>query len=160
MQNLEKQIIELVAVDRLFIPLSSMEGKLKRKRPKLAEAINLPKDKPEYCGERVYARVSVEDKLKARTISQAVASYCEDFKAEGKILTQYIENERAKSETHLYFGVNPGKRLTADDYMNVMKDLGFDEVSGRNLYHELIEVSRGISKKRQEERSILIGSIE
>ncbi len=156
-ENIERQIIELVATDRLYTPVSSMSGKLERKRPKLAEAIEIPRG-TRFNGERVYARVEVEDKMKARTISNAVAKYCEEHPAEGKVLTQYIEDERAGSETHLYFGMQEGKRLTAEDYLGVMRNLGFTEGTARGLYAELIEVSRALARKRDEERSVLIGS--
>jgi hypothetical protein len=57
--------------------------------------------------------------------------------------------------------VNEGCRLTEADYMGVLKDLGFGEVTARGLYTELIEVSRNLSKKRgSPERSVLIGKCE
>jgi hypothetical protein len=52
--------------------------------------------------------------------------------------------------------MNDGCRLTADDYLGVMANLGFTEAQARNLYEPLIVTSRSISKKRDEERSILI----
>ena len=38
-ETLERQIIQLIATDRIDIPISSMSGKLKRRKPKLAEAV-------------------------------------------------------------------------------------------------------------------------
>ena len=40
-ENLEGQIIEILATDRIDVPISSMSGKLKRAKPKLAKAVNL-----------------------------------------------------------------------------------------------------------------------
>jgi|SRR3989344_3210744 len=162
-ETLERQVIDLIATDRLHIPISSMEGKLKRRKPKLAEAVSIPRG-TSFNGERVYAKVTYQPNvtMKSRTIAQAIAKYCEEHPAEGAILTQYIEDERAGSETYLHFGVQEGRRLTADDYLGVMRDLGFSEGVSRNLYPELMEVSRRIQEKRKqsgtEERSILIGS--
>jgi hypothetical protein len=153
-ESLERQIVALVAADRFGIPIKSMAGKIDRMKPKLAEALDLPKGR--YAGERVFARVEFEDKLKSRTISQAVAAYCEKYSAEGKILTQMIEDERAVRETHLYFGINPGCRLTADDYLGVMSNMGFTETQARTLYSPLIETSRTIAKKRDEERRVML----
>ena len=34
-EQIERQIIELIATDRIDIPVSSMSGKLKRKKPSL-----------------------------------------------------------------------------------------------------------------------------
>ena len=154
-ETLERQIIQLVAADRFHIVSSSLDGKLKRRKEKMAEAIGI--GKTQYAGERVYARVEVEDKLKSKRMADAVAEYCEKYPAPGKILTQMIEDERSISETHLYFGVNAGCRLTADDYLTVMSDLGFTEKQAAGLYEPLINSSRAIAKKRDEERSILIG---
>ncbi len=154
MESLEKQLIGLIAADRLDVPISSMSGKLKRMKPKLANAIILPG--ANYSGERAYARVEVEDKLKARTMSEAVDEFCTQYPNPGQVLTQMIEDKRAEKETHLYFGMNTGCRLTADDYLSVMAKLGFTEVQARNLYEPLIVTSRNISKKRDEERSIIL----
>jgi len=37
MANIERQLIELIATDRIDKPISSMSGKLKRAKPKLAK---------------------------------------------------------------------------------------------------------------------------
>ena len=73
-EPLERQVIQLVAADRFAIPINSIAGKLDRMKPKLAEALALPNGK--YNGNRVYARVEVEDNLKSRRMSEAVAAYC------------------------------------------------------------------------------------
>jgi hypothetical protein len=96
----------------------------------------------------------------ARKMKDAVAEYCEKYPAQGQILTQMIEDKRSERETHLYFGINDGCRLTADDYKGVMNTLGFTEAQARNLYEPLISTSRAIAKKRDEERSILVGKYE
>ena len=91
-------------------------------------------------------------------MSDAVAKYCEEHPAEGKVLTQYIEDERAVKEIYLHFGVQEGKRLTAEDYLGVMENLGFSPATARSLYPELMDISRKIQTKREyAERSILIG---
>jgi hypothetical protein len=154
-EQLERQLIGLIAADRLDVPISSMSGKLKRMKPKLARAIELPTGK--YQGERVYARVEAEDRLKARTMSEAVDEFCTQYPKYGEALTQIIEDKRSISEIYLHFGMQEGCRLTADDYLGVMANLGFNESSARNLYGPLMETSRQITRKRDEERSILIG---
>ena len=158
MTNTERQVIELIAADRIYRPISSIEGKLKRMRPKLARAIDLGK-KGSFQGDRTYARLDETDRMKSRTMKEAVANFTEAFPRYGKILSGYIEEQRALRETNLYFGTNPNSRLTADDYMKVMGDMGFTETGARNLYPELMNVSRNLAKKRKEtERSILVNS--
>jgi hypothetical protein len=154
-EETERQIIALVAADRMDIPVSSMSGKLKRMKPKLARAVDLDRRKS-YQGERVYARIESENLQKAKGMKEGVEQFCEKFPQYGKILQGMIEEERVVRETHLYFGTNEGRRLTADDYLTVMADLGFGEASARSLYHELIEISRNLSRKRGEERSIML----
>jgi len=155
-EELERRIIRLIATDRIEVPISSMSGKLKRKKPKLGQEIELPKAK--YIGERVYARIVEEDEMKARTMKEAVAQFCGQYPTHGKVLQGIIAEKRLQKETHLYFGVNEGCRLTEDDYMTVLKDLGFGEVTAHGLYQELIEVSRNLSRKRgSPERSVLVG---
>jgi len=155
-KTLERQVIELIAADRIFITASSIDNKLKRMRPKLAQAIELPRN--QYSGQRVYARIKEEDETgKARTISEAVDTFSARYPKYGQILNGLIAEKRTAKETNMYFGVNPGCRLTAEDYLGVMANLGFTEARARNLYEPLIESSRAIARKRDEERSILIG---
>jgi hypothetical protein len=158
-EKLERQLIELIATDRIDVPISSMSGKLKRAKKKLAPAVDLSayKDK-NFEGERVYARVETEDKEKARTMSAAIDVFCKQYKRPGKVLKGIIAEKRIKSETHLYFGMNEGRRLTADDYRGVMANLGFTPASAEGLYGKLMEASRKISRSRVDgERSILVG---
>ena len=95
--------------------------------------------------------------MKARGTKDGIDLFCQNYPRQGAILRGYIEEQRALRESHLYFGVNEGCRLTADDYMNVMSSLGLSEKVSSDLYPELMQVSRNLSKKREEERSVLIG---
>lgn len=159
-ENIEQRVIRLIATDRIEIPISSLSGKLKRKKPKMAKDIQLPESQ-RYNGERVYARVETEDLMKARTMKEAVADFAEQYPAHGKILDGLIAEKRLQKETHLYFGVRDGCRLTQEDYLGVMRDLGFGETTARGLYSELIEVSRDLAKKRgSPERRVLIGKTD
>jgi len=158
MENIERQIIEIIATDRIYIPISSMKGKLERQKPKLAKAVELSDYKNNFVGERVYARVETDDiTQKARTMSEAVNEFAEKYSRPGKILKGLIEEKRQAKESNLYFGMNQGCRLTANDYLSVMEGLGFSGEHAETLYQELMKVSRDLSKKRDEERSILIG---
>jgi len=156
-ENLERQIIELIATDRIDVPISSMSGKLKRQKPKIGQAIDLSEYDGNFEGNRVYARVGGEDRMKARGMSAAIEEFAEQYPRHGEILQGMIAEERVVRESHLYFGVNPGCKLTAEDYVGVMQNLGFTEATARSLYPELMNVSRKISRKRDEERSVLIG---
>src|SRR3989344_1022782 len=155
-ENIEDKIITLIATDRIDIPISSMSGKLKRAKPKLAKGI-AEDISGRYEGSRVYARIENEDEMKARGMKEGIELFSNEFPKYGTILRGLIEEQRALRETHLYFGVNSGCRLTADDYMGVITGLGFSEARSRELYPDLMDASRSISRKREEERSVLIG---
>jgi len=158
MNDTQRQIIDLVAAERLFRPITSMAGKLERQRPKLARAIDLDPYKGKFNGERAYARVVAEDKLKSRTIREGVDQFAQEHPKMGQILNQMIEDSRSVSETHMYFGMQTGCRLTADDYLTVMDKLGFNEAEAQRLYEPLMQVSRKMANKKGDiERSILIG---
>ncbi len=153
---LERKVIELIAVDRIDIPISSLSGKLKRRKPKVAQEVDLSAYDGNFVGERAYARVESVDMEKAKGIREGVDEFSRKFPNYGKILNGIIEEKRKERETHLYFGLHEGRRLTSEDYMGVMRDLGFSEARAEGLYQELMEVSRNLSRKRDEERRILI----
>jgi|SRR3989344_3283086 len=154
--ELERKVLELIAMDRIEMPISSLSGKLKRQKPKFAKEIDL-NGKAVYDGERCYARIKKEDLEKARGIREGVEEFSKKFPNYGKILNGLIEEKRKEKETHLYFGMYENCRLTEADYIGVMQNLGFTETGARNLYPELMQVSRNLSRKRDEERRILIG---
>ena len=154
---LERQLIELIAADRIDIPISSLSGKLKRLKPKLAAQVDITQYGNYFTGERVYARVETDETMKARGMKEGIEEFSKLYPRYGAVLTGLIEEKRIEKEVNMYFGINPGCKLTSEDYMGVMKNLGFSESGARNLYPELMDVSRKISRKRDEERSILVG---
>ncbi|MBM3247280.1 hypothetical protein FJZ17_01925 [Candidatus Pacearchaeota archaeon] len=155
-ETFERQVIQLVAADRAYVPVSSLDGKLKRMRVKLAQDMVVPNGN--YVGERVFAKVDDEDRMKARGMKEGIEEFERRHPQYGSELRSLIEEKRAERELHLYFGVNPGCRLTADDYLGVMADLGFTEAQARTLYGPLLETSRAIARKRDEVRSVMLAS--
>lgn len=156
MTNTEGRLIELIATDRIEIPISSMSGKLKRQKPEIArgvaEGFNL-----RYSGDRAYARVVEEDKMKARGMKEGIEMFAQQYPQHAEVLYAMIEFKRAEKETHLYFGMKDGCRITADDYREVMTNLGFTPAMSEELYPALMDVSRKLSRQRGEERSVMIG---
>lgn len=157
---MEQQIIQLIARDRLEIPLSSMYQKVKNKKGKDAKSLAEVLGESRFSSERVFAFVEEEDKERARGMKEAVAEFSEQFPKYGQILAGKIAEKRTIAEKHLYFGVNHGSRLTTDDYVNVMQSLGLSETAARNLYPDLVKVSRKLANEREEERSIIVGKYE
>jgi len=155
-EDLEDDILELIAMDRLAIPISSMSAKLKRQQPELAKEIDLG-DKRQYQGQRCYARIEDKNLEKARTLSEGIKLFSKKYPEYGDKLKEIIKQKREVKETHLYYGMNKGCILTEADYIGVMQSLGFTETTARSLYPELMAVSRSLAKKRKEERKIMIG---
>ena len=157
-EQTERAIIELIATDRIDIPISSMSGKLKRAKPKLAQAVDLAEYGGLFVGDRAYAKVEYENVEKARTMREGVEVFKDKYPQYGRILEGIIAEKRVERETHLYFGLNENSRLTANDYLGVMTSLGFTEAAARSFYPELLDASRRISRAREEDkRSVMIG---
>ncbi|MFH1211023.1 MAG: hypothetical protein V1645_03840 [archaeon] len=156
---MEKKVLELIAQDRIDIPLSSMEQKLRKVKMsnagELADVVGTG-----FYGERSFAYVSFEDKNRARGMKEAIAEFEQEFPKYGAILRGLIAEKRVKREEHLYFGLNSGCKLTGDDYMGVMKSVGLSDTTSRSLYPDLMDVSRKLSKARNEDRSLIVGKYE
>jgi len=158
MENIETQLIELIATDRIHKPISSMSGKLKRNQPKIARGIDLREFDFNFEGDRTYARVEFKDVMKARGMRDGVEIFSARFPVYGEILNDLIEEQRESRETHLCYDMHEGRRLTSADYMGVMKSLGFSDSTSESLYPELMDISYKLARKRGEtERRILIG---
>jgi hypothetical protein len=157
---MEKQIIELIARDRLEIPLSSMYQKVKRVKGKDAKSLANLLGKNRFESQRVYAYVEDDDQMKARGAKEAIVEFSRDYPKYGAILNGMIEEKRMIAEKHLYFGVNPQCRLTTEDYVNVMQSIGLSQGTARELYPDLLNVSRKLAKEREESRNVIVGKYE
>jgi len=160
-EELERRTIELVATDRLYVPSSSFDGKLERRRPKLAAGLGLTSRG--YQGERTYVRIETKDKKEARGLRNGIAKFAEQYPDHAGILEQCIKEERTVREKRMYFGVQDGKRLTNDDYMAVLTGMGLGPVTAQKYCDVALDISRRMQQEREKkgkpeaERSILIG---
>jgi hypothetical protein len=155
-ENTEQQLIALIATDRLHIPISSLEGKFKRRKIKFASEIELPTGR--FQGPRTYAYEQDEEGKKARGMAAGIKEFCDRHPNYGDELRGLIAEQRTTREPTLYFGMNEGCRLTGEDYLAVLGDIGFSEAQAQRFYEPLIEASRKISRARADgQRSILIG---
>jgi hypothetical protein len=154
---MENRIIGLIAQDRIEIPLSSLYQRLKREKKANATSLSETLRESRVDGERAYAFFAREDKNRARGMKEAIADFSQQFPKYGAILNGMVAEKRVRSEDHVYFGMNAGCRLTADDYIEVMTSVGLSEGSARSLYPDLMELSRKLAKARDEERSVIVG---
>jgi hypothetical protein len=95
--------------------------------------------------------------MKARGMAEGIEEFKSLYPQEGKVLQEIIDETRKQKETHLYFGMKDGCKITSDDYMGVMSNLGFSPGMAKELYPALMDVSRKLSRQRGEERNIMIG---
>jgi len=160
-ENLERQVIELVATDRLYIPSSSFDGKLERSRPKLAKTLNFSDGN--FEGERAYARVVDSNKNVSKDMRAGIGKFANEFPQYGQILNGYIEEARVKKEQHVYFGMNEGRRVTRDDYLGVLEGMGLGPATSEKYLDVAMDISRTMQAKREKsgkpeaERKVLIG---
>jgi hypothetical protein len=152
----EEALIYLIAADRLHKPVSSMDGKLSRRKKKVLEDIDVGQS-GKFVGERCFARVETENLEVARGVKEGIKAFTERHPKYGAELKALIEEKREERETHLYFGMNEGCRLTRADYMGVMNSLGYSEAAAARLYAPLMGVSRSLAAKSSDDRRILIG---
>jgi hypothetical protein len=147
MEKTEQQLLALVAADRLHMPVSSMVSRIGTRRKNFLADLDLGKS-GNYDGERVYARTESEDLEKARGTRDGIDEFAKRYPKYGKILNGLIEEKRTEKETHLYFGMNEGSRLTKADYMSVMNSLDYAPKLAEALYGPLMELSRDLAEKR------------
>lgn len=157
-QTSERVVLELIATDRLYIPVNSMGKKLDRARKELAGSIANIVGAEGFHGDRFYAEVVSEDREKARGMREGIEIFKAQYPSQGAVLEGMIRERRTVSERHLHFGMQPEKRLTSDDYLGVMQSLGFTEATARTMYPDLMKVSYALQKKRDfEQRSVMVG---
>ena len=157
---MEENLLKLIATDRIEIPFSSLEQKLRRDKVNIAKDISLGLSGTGYTGNRTFAYTAEEEKERARGMKEAINEFVHEFPKYGEILKGKITEKRMKCEKHLYFGMNDGCKLTSGDYMEVMTNLGISERVAEELYPNLMGISRKLEKIRCEERSIIVGSYE
>lgn len=158
----EEQVRMLIAFDQFKLPASSMEGKLKRRAERYAESLVKLADARADFGNAI-ADVRYDEQMKARSLQAAVKKFCTDNPRAGSELQRVIDEGRARDEVYLTYGLKPGSRLSAGDYLAVMEDIGISGARAEALYPVLLDVSRDLQKARgrvdttSEPREILVG---
>lgn len=153
----ETYLVLLCGLDRLHKPISSFSSKMKKTQPLFARNFPLEPGKF-YEGERAYARVEVANKRKARSLREGIEAFLEKHPEMKDELEKCINEGRKTREKHLYYGLKEGKRISKEDYLHVLTELGLSRARAEALYEPLIQISDDLRTKRHEkESSILIG---
>lgn len=154
--DLEIGVRNLVAYDILEKPLSSLEGKAKRKKEKLAselaELLDIGED-----GERIFAHIDRRDHAKARTLREGINVFKEQHPRYGEILEKIIAETRLEKDEVLVYGIKPGFYLGTEDYLRVMVNLGLSKEGACAMYPHLKDLSQQRGKGSETaQREILL----
>ncbi|MFH1585717.1 MAG: hypothetical protein ABIB79_03035 [archaeon] len=161
----ETYIQKLVAFDNMDIPLSALHNRIDRKHKKLAETTGILCDEGSDFGFAL-VNVTYDNKQKARAIKDAVDQFCGEYPIQGRELRKMIAMKRTERETYLEYGLPEGRRISSQDYVAAMIDVGLSEVQARNFYPEVLEISRNLQRLRGKKttttglRKVLIGKNE
>ena len=156
--EVEKQTRNLVALDVLYKPFSSLGDKGRRRVEKDSKLIAQLLKEGEEKGERVFARVKrIKEEKRARTIKQGIDTFKKEHPRYGEKLQQLIDETREKQNRYLVYGVVEGFKLGEEDYVRVMMDLGFDRREASAVYPHILAISERLGKaSEQAERTILV----
>jgi len=161
----EAKIRKLVAYDNLDLPLCAVHNRLDRRHKKLATSLEAPIDDGANFGVAT-AQVRYDNKQKARAVSEAVEEFVTRYPAEGRELQKMIAVKRTMRETYLEYGMPEGSRISTQDYIAAMTDVGLTEAQARSFYPQALELSRTLQRLRGKKttssglRTVLIGKSE
>jgi len=156
--GVEKNVRLMIASDILYRPLKSLGEKGVRRIEKTAKSISALLKNGSETGERIFAKVEIKsEEEKARTINEGIIEFCSKYPKEGKILNDLIEEKRSQRNKYLTYGLMPNFKLGEEDYVGVMKDLGFERREASSFYPHIISYSKSLGKAyEQSERTILL----
>ena len=155
--EIEKYARWLIASDIVYRPLKSLGEKGLRRLNKIAISIVDLLEKGEEEGERVFARIEISEKEKARTLNEGIEKFTQQYPRYGQILRGIIAEKRLERDKCLVYGLKPDYKLGEEDYLKVMVDLGFSRREASSIYPHIIAVSERMGKEKESaERSMLI----
>ena len=76
---MEENLLKLIATDRIEIPFSSLEQKLRRDKVNIAKDISLGLSGTGYTGNRTFAYTAEEEKERARGMKEAINEFVHEF---------------------------------------------------------------------------------
>ena len=158
--NYEEQVRHLIAYDNLDVTLSSLHKKADRRHKAMAVDLKGAVVDGEDFGCAI-AKIEYKDKKKARAMGEAIAEFCTKNPKYGSELLGMIKKKRKSRETHLFYGLEEGRRISSSDYIGAMTDCGLSETRARDLYPVILDISRDLQESREDEsglRRILIAS--
>ncbi len=155
--ELEKRVRRLISSDISYRVLKSLGEKGVRRLTKVATEIVDLLDKEEV-NERFFAYLEESEEEKSRTLREGIYLFKIENPRYGDILEGMIAQKRVQRNKNLVYGLNPGYKLSEEDYIHVIMDLGFERREASAIYPHLLRISESLKKaNEQEKRTILIG---
>jgi len=155
--DIEKLVRILIAGDILYRPLKSLGERGVRRLDKTAKSIYDLIEADGEKGNRVEARVEESEEEKARTLKEGIDEFSKKYPSQGKMLAEMIEQKRNAKNKCLIYGLKEGYKLSEEDYIQTIMDLGFDKREAASIYPHIISYSEREGKAiQQSERKILL----
>jgi len=158
--EIEKYVRWMVASDILYRTLNNLGEKGIRRLDKTAKNIFDLLEKKEEIGSRVIARIEELDEMKARTTKEGINEFCKKYPKYGAILKELIEEKRLKRNKYLIYGLKSDYKLSEEDYIQVIMDLGFDKREASAIYPHILSYAQNKVKEGKAaenlERKILL----
>lgn len=152
--KLETNIRYLVACNILEKPLSSLYQKAKKlKFPYAEESASLIREG--ISAERVIATIDTkEEEIRSRSMRAAVNEFKTEHPRLGEKLERMIQEKRASKSEVLVYAIEPDFNLGTEDYVRVMKDLGFSRELANATYPHLKEISDNIERAKKKNKHL------
>jgi hypothetical protein len=158
MEQIEKNIEDLVAYDTIKSLYSSFSQRAERREKELAYGVynRIAKDEKIPKDANVSASIEYLTEGKARGMKEGIEEFKKKYPDYGKILEGLIEEKRDKKEIYLNFGIM-GKELPNAAYLRIFRDLGITPEDAHKVF-STVEIFESIKKRKQtdSERSLLI----
>ena len=155
--ELEKKVRKLIASDISYRVLKSLGEKGVRRLDKIAREIEEALETEEE-NERFFAQIKTTPEEKARTLRQGIDAFKEEHPRYGLLLEEMIAKKRIQSNKYLFYKLNSGYKLSEEDYVQVIIDLGFERREASAMYPHILSISERLRKADETlERSILLG---
>ena len=155
--ELEKRVRKSIAGDITSKVLKSLGDKGDRRLKKGAkEIVNLLNEgeEPNY---RFCVEIKKTKEEKARTLREGINAFKKKYSRYGNILEGLIAEKRIKRNKNLVYRLNKGYKLSEEDYVQVMMDLGFEKREASAMYPHILAFSERLGKADEQlERTILI----
>lgn len=154
--EIEKYVRHMVALDVLGKPFKTLGDRAWRRENKLAKMIADCLIEKYDVGERVFVEVEKIDEEKARTLREGVEAFKKEFPRYGKILEEMIKGRRIRKNKYLRYGLNEDFVLGSEDYISVMKDLGFEREEACAVYPHIKVISERLGKSKEQSKRLIL----